>query len=185
MQILTDRLLIRPIEAADWPAVRDIWAALAPLPMAQYDKPFDTRPESVQPRIARWAEYTAMGTAHMFFAVCLQSHSGRQSVENQPKTVGYVAFNQRDDGHEIGYSFHPAYHGNGYAREALSALLSHLQARSFTRFSAGTALNNTPSVRLLTALGFRLVGTEQVSFYKDAQGRDIVFEGGIFELILE
>ena len=44
MQILTDRLLIRPIEAADWPAVRDIWAALAPLPMAQYDKPFDTRP---------------------------------------------------------------------------------------------------------------------------------------------
>ena len=185
MQILTDRLLIRPIEAADWPAVREIWAALAPLPMAQYDKPFDTRPESVQPRIARWAEYTVKGTAHMFFAVCLQPHSGKQPVENQPKAVGYVAFNQRDDGHEIGYSFHPAYHGKGYAKESLSALLTHLRARGITRFSAGTALNNTPSVRLLTALGFQLVGTEQVSFYKDSQERDIVFEGGIFELAIK
>lgn len=174
MQILTDRLLIRPIEAADWPAVRDIWTALAPLPMAQYDKPFDTRPESVQPRIARWADFTRRGTEHMFFAVCLHD-----------AVIGYISFNQRDDGHEIGYSFHPVHHGKGYAKEALSALLSHLQARGFTHFTAGTALNNTPSVRLLTALGFRLIGTEQVSFYKDAQGRDIVFEGGIFELVLE
>ena len=174
MQILTDRLLIRPIEAADWPAVRDIWAALAPLPMAQYDKPFDTRPESVQPHIARWAEHTGKGTAHMFFAVCLHD-----------AVIGYISCNQRDDGHEIGYSFHPAYHGKGYAKEALSTLLSYLRSRGFTHFTAGTALNNTPSVRLLTALGFRLVGTEQVSFYKDAKGQDIVFEGGIFELVLE
>lgn len=29
-----------------------------------------------------------------------------------------------------------------------------------------------------------LVGTENVSFYKDAEGNDIVFEGGIFELII-
>jgi len=31
-------------------------------------------------------------------------------------------------------------------------------------------------------LGFQLIGTEDVSFYQDAQGNDIVFEGGIFEL---
>ena len=174
MQILTDRLLIRPIEAADWPAVRDIWAALAPLPMAQYDKPHNTAPVHVQERVARWANFTAIGTEHMFFAPCLDG-----------QMIGYFAFNQREHGHEVGYSFHPAYHGKGYAKEALSALLTHLQTRGFTHFTAGTALNNTPSVRLLTALGFQLVGTEQVSFYKDAQGRDIVFEGGIYELVLE
>lgn len=174
MQILTDRLLIRPIEVADWPAVRDIWAALAPLPMAQYDKPFDTRPESVQPRIARWAEYTGKGTEHMFFAVCLHD-----------AVIGYISCNQRDNGHEIGYSFHPAHHGKGYAKEALAALFTHLQARGITRFSAGTALNNTPSVKLLTGLGFRLTGTEKVSFHQDEQGRDIVFDGGIFELQLD
>ena len=170
MQITTERLLLRPIQAADWPAVRDIWAALAPLPMAQYDKPFDLDADNVRARIARWADFTAAGTEHMFFAVCLDG-----------AVIGYIAFNLRNNGHEIGFSFHPAHHGKGYAKEALSALLSHLRTCGFTRFSAGTALNNTPSVKLLTSLGFRLAGTEKVSFYKDAQGKDIVFEGGIFE----
>jgi len=36
------------------------------------------------------------------------------------------------------------------------------------RFTAGTALKNTSSVRLLTSFGFRLTGTENVSFYMDA-----------------
>ena len=42
--------------------------------------------------------------------------------------------------------------------------------------------NNTPSVSLLKSLGFELTGTENVSFYKDAQGNDMVFQGGIFKL---
>ena len=171
--ITTDRLTIRPIIAEDWPAVRDIWAALSPLPMAQYDKPHDTTPGHVQARIARWAEITAAGTEHMFFAVCLQE-----------ELIGYFAFNQREQGHEVGYSFHPLHHGKGYAKESLAALLTHLRGMGFTRFSAGTALNNIPSMKLLTGLGFRLVGTEQVSFYKDAEGKDIFFDGGILELEL-
>ena len=171
--ITTERLTIRPIIAEDWPAVRDIWAALSPLPMAQYDKPFDTTPGHVQARIARWAEFTAAGTEHMFFAVCLQE-----------ELIGYFAFNQREQGHEVGYSFHPLHHGKGYAKEALAALLTHLRGMGFTRFSAGTALNNIPSMKLLTGLRFRLVGTEQVSFYKDAEGKDIFFDGGILELEL-
>ena len=173
MHIRTDRLLLRPIAAEDWSAVREIWAELAPLPMAQYDKPHNTDPADVESRVARWADFTRRGTAHMFFAVCFDG-----------QMIGYFAFNQRENGHEIGYSFHPAHHGKGYAKEALTALLAHLQENGFTRFSAGTALNNTPSVRLLTGLGFRLTGTEKVSFYKDADGQDIVFDGGIFELEL-
>lgn len=170
MQIQTERLLIRFIREADWQAVGDIWAALASLPMAQYDKPHPTDPEFIRTRVSRWAQYTASGTEHIFFAVCLQE-----------TVIGYVAFNQRAVGHEIGYSFHPAYHGKGYAKEALAALLPHLREIGITHFFAGTALNNTPSVKLLTALGFRLNGTEQVSFYQDEKGNPIVFEGGIFE----
>lgn len=169
----TDRLLIRLIEAADWPAVGDIWAALAPLPNAQYDKPHPTDPETIRARVARWADFTRKGTEHIFFAVCLES-----------RVIGYFAFNQRETGHEVGYSFHPAYHGKGYAKEALSAILGHLHRQGFTQFSAGCALNNTPSMRLLESLGFRLIGTEQVSFYQDEHGEDIVFEGGIFALEL-
>lgn len=171
MQIRTDRLLIRPIAAEDWFSVREIWAELAPLPMAQYDKPHNLDADNVRTRIARWADFTAAGTEHMFFAVCLDD-----------AVIGYVAFNQHENGHEIGYSFHPAHHGKGYAKEALAALLSHLRGCGFTRFSAGTALNNIPSVKLLMGLGFKLVGTEKVSFYKDSQGQDIVFEGGVFKL---
>ena len=33
-------------------------------------------------------------------------------------------------------------------------------------------------------MGFELIGTERVSFYKDADGNDIVFEGGVFERTL-
>lgn len=169
--IVTDRLTIRPVEASDWPAVREIWAALATGPMAQYDKPHDTDAAVVQARVARWADFTRQGMDHMFFAPCLDG-----------RMIGYVAFNRRTDRHEIGYSFHPDYHGRGYARETIGALLAYLGGQGITRFSAGSALNNLPSVKLLTALGFRLTGTEQVSFYKDEAGRDIVFEGGIFAL---
>lgn len=46
---------------------------------------------------------------------------------------------------------------------------------------AGTALDNTPSVRLLKTSGFQKVGEEKVSFYKDEKGNNLIFTGGIFE----
>ena len=107
----------------------------------------------------------------MFFAVCLAG-----------EMIGYIAFNERECGHEIGYCFHSSAHGKGYAKEALLALFERLRILGFTRFTAGTALNNTPSVRLLTSLGFVQTGSERVSFYKDNDGNDIFFDGGIFEL---
>lgn len=46
------------------------------------------------------------GTEHMFFAICLQD-----------TVFGYSAFNIRGDEYEIGYCFHSAYQGKGYAKE--------------------------------------------------------------------
>ena len=111
------------------------------------------------------------GTDHMFFAVCLDDI-----------LIGYIAFNVRAGSHEIGYCFHSDYHGYGYAKESHMALFDYLSSLGITKFTAGTALNNLPSVSLLKSLRFSLTGTENVSFYKDAQGNDIMFEGGIFEL---
>ena len=96
--------------------------------------------------------------------------------------IGYIAFNIRENGYEIGYCFHSAYHGKGYAKESMLTLFNYLRTLGITKFSAGTALNNTPSVKLLTSLGFKLIEQEKVSFYKDAEGNDIVFDGGIFEM---
>ncbi len=106
----------------------------------------------------------------MFFAICLHD-----------AVIGYSAFNKRSDAYEIGYCFHSSFHGKGYAKESHLALFEYLQKIGITKFTAGTALENKPSVSLLHALGFRQTKTEKVSFYKDDQGNDIVFDGGIFE----
>ena len=170
--ITTERLTIRRICADDWKAIQKVWIDFADSEYAQYDRPNDTDDLSVSRRIAKWASFSDSGE-HLFFAVCLED-----------TVIGYIAFNQRKDGYETGYCFHSDYHGKGYARESFSVLLDLMKAKGVSRISAGTALKNTPSVKLLTSLGFRQIGTEQVSFYKDAEGNDIVFEGGVFELQL-
>ena len=109
----------------------------------------------------------------MFFAVCLQN-----------RVIGYIAFNKREDGYEIGYCFHSDYHGKGYAKESHLALINYLHRLGIEKFTAGTALKNSPSVNLLKALGFQQTGEEKVSFYQDQKGNDIVFDGGIYELVL-
>ena len=57
----------------------------------------------------------------------------------------------------------------------------YLKGLGVSKLTVGTALENTPSVALLSRLGFQLTATEQVSFYKDQKGQAIVFQGGIFE----
>lgn len=170
MLLKTDRLTVRRVEADDWKSIQEIWKDFNASPFSQYDMPHSTDDEDVRRRIARWAA-AGSGTEHLFFAICLGN-----------TVIGYSAFHMRPDGHEIGYCFHSAYHGKGYAKESLLALFDHLGTLGITNFTAGTALSNTPSVSLLTALGFTLTGTETVSFYKDSQGNSIVFDGGIFEL---
>lgn len=169
MLLKTERLTIRHILAEDWESVREIWADFNASAYAQYDKPHRTDIADVQPRIAKWAAENA-GPEHMFFAVCLDGN-----------VIGYIALNRRQRGYELGYCFHSAYHGKGYARESHLALFAWLRTLGITAFMAGTALKNAPSVKLLNALGFCLTGEERVSFYRDAGGNAIFFDGGVFE----
>lgn len=168
--IETKRLTIRRIVESDWRAAQKIWADFSHSAYAQYDTPHPTDDEAVRARIARGARW-AESTEHMFFAVCLAG-----------EMIGYITFNARENGHEIGYGFHSSAHGKGYAKEAHCALFEHLRAQGFTHFIVRTALANLPSVRLLASLGFVQTGSEKVSFYKDENGNDIFFDGGIFEL---
>ena len=172
MILKTERLTIRHIVADDWKSIKEIWVDFNTSALSQYDKPHITDDADVQPRIAKWAAANS-GTEHMFFAICLGD-----------TVIGYSAFNIRENGHEIGYCFHSAYHGKGYAKESHLALIDYMRELGIKRLTAGTALNNTPSVALLKSLGFELIETEKVSFYKDSDGNDIVFDGGIFELNL-
>lgn len=170
MRISTSRLTLRTVEAEDWEAIRAIWQSVQDSPCARYDRPHSTEPDVVRSQIARWAE-ASRGREHMFFSVCL----GEQ-------VIGYYSCNRRPDGYELGYCFHADFHGRGYGKESLAALLHHLKGLGIAQVTVGTALDNTPSVALLRTLGFRLRETESVSFYKAPDGKDITFQGGIFQL---
>ena len=170
--IITRRLSIRRVGVNDWKAIQRIWSDAAKSIYAQFDKPNETDDWSVSRRIEKWASF-ASSNEHLFFAVCLQD-----------SVIGYIALNQRQESYEIGYCFHSDYHGKGYATESISAVLEMMNAQGVSRIEAGTALENIPSVNLLLSLGFNQAGTENVSFYQDAKGNAIVFEGGIYELLL-
>lgn len=103
--IKTERLTIRRIVADDWKSIKEIWADFNTSALSQYDKPHITDDADVQPRIAKWAAANS-GIEHMFFAIC-RGHI----------VIGYSAFNIRENGYEVGYCFHSAYHGKGYAKE--------------------------------------------------------------------
>ena len=170
--IRTKRLTLRRVRAEDWKGIQAVWADAAKGEYARYDKPNDLSDEAVRKRIAKWASF-ANGDEHMFFAVCLGE-----------TVIGYAAFNRREAGYELGYCFRSDFHGRGYAYESLSALTDLMKTKGTKLITAGTALNNAPSVRLLGRLGFTLTGTEQVSFYTDENGAPVVFEGGVYGLEL-
>ncbi len=166
----TERLHIRRIECGDWENIRNIWLDFEKSAYARYDVPHNTDSGDVRERVARWAK-TREGNEHIFLSVCLGD-----------TVIGYLDAHNTGCGYEIGYCFHSCYHGKGYAKESITALIGYMREIGETRLTAGTALANRPSVRLLTSLGFKQVATEKVSFYKDENGNDIIFDGGMFEL---
>lgn len=165
----TERLTVRPIEEGDWRAIQAIWEDFNRSPYVIYDNSKNTASEELIPRIARWAEATRSGHDHMFFATCLGD-----------EVIGFTSVNICPGGYEIGYGYLDRAQGHGYAGEALRAILDYMKTLGAERIYAGTAVMNKPSVRLLESLGFVMESTEPVSFHKDSEGRDIVFEGGNF-----
>ena len=170
--IRTERLILRRVTASDWKALRNLWDDFSMSPYARYDRPNDTDDEIVKERIERWAK-EAGGDDHIFFAACLGE-----------TLIGYIVFHKSQDGYETGYMFHSTAIGRGFASEGFEAALEYIRETGAKYVYAGTAIKNTPSVKFLERNGFKLKGTEPVSFYRDEKGEDIVFTGGIFELKL-
>ena len=168
--IVTERLTIRSVRVNDWKEIQAIWTDQAKSIYAPYIKPKALDNQSVFLEISRWAGFSD-DDEHHYHVICCDKN-----------IIGYVACHRREVGFEIGYCFHSCYHGKGYARESISALLNSMKAQGISRVVAQTALKNTPSIKLLLSLGFNQIGTEKVSFCQDAEGKKIYFDDGIFEL---
>ena len=162
MELRTSRLTIRPLEEGDWPALQEIWRDFARSPYHVSGPPLPPAGPGAQPLAPH---FDGAGLAF-----------GGRLVEGQA-LAGYVCFHREGEAYDLGYCFHSAYQGQGYAWESASALLEYLASQGAAVFTAGTALDNLPSHRLLERLGFALVSTEQVAFVENFS-----FLGGCFRL---
>ena len=74
---------------------------------------------------------------------------------------------------ELGYRIHPAHRSQGYAGEAVAALIGHLiEAHDIHRFVGIAATLNAPSTGLLRSLGFRQEGHFRQSFLCNGEWLD-------------
>ena len=159
MKIITQRLLIRLFEFDDWRMLQKIAMEFQASEYRYYDREIPTQTDKIQ-SIARYCAYCG----HWF------------SVELDGEMIGYICLSGEDDSLELGYGFHSSAHGKGYASESITALLELLESiGAAAQFTAGTALDNAPSVRLLKRLGFEQVREEEVCFYEGHP-----FRGGFF-----
>jgi RimJ/RimL family protein N-acetyltransferase len=85
-------------------------------------------------------------------------------------TIGGIGFHGAPDENgrvTIGYGLVPSARGNGYASEALRALLDFARARGVTRVDGDTTHDNVASQHVMTAAGMRLIDKdEKLTFYK-------------------
>ena len=160
MFIATQRLLIRPFEFGDWPVLREIAAEFQASEYRYFDHEIPTDVERIQ-SVARYCASTGC-----WFSVLLHG-----------RMIGYICLSGEGDSLDLGYGFHSSAHGKGYAFESIHALLELVESvGTVARFTAGTALENAPSMRLLSRLGFRQIREEDVCFYEGHP-----FRGGYFE----
>ena len=67
-----------------------------------------------------------------------------------------VAVDEAGTATNVGYIFFPAFRGQGFATEAVSAVVDHLIGAGVTRLVATVTVGNVASARVLTKAGFVL-----------------------------
>ena len=163
MRLETNRVYIRPLYETDWQEMKEIFADFNNSRYAVYDMPLPIEDKEVKSLTRSFAE------SNLFFTVFLKESSDM---------IGYVCFHKDGDKYDLGYCFHSAYHSKGYAYESTKALVEYfIDQCGATCFTAGTAIDNIPSCRLLEKLGFVCVSTETISF-----DNAFSFQGGNFVL---
>ncbi|MBQ8514440.1 MAG: GNAT family N-acetyltransferase [Ruminococcus sp.] len=166
MKLETNRLYIRNLYEADWQKMKSIFIDFNNSKYAVYDVPLPIDDEETRALTKKFAE------SNLFFAVFLKESDNM---------LGYVCFHKDKDKYDLGYCFHSTYHLNGYAYESTKALIEYLvDEHNVVNFTAGAAIDNIPSCRLLEKLGFVCASIETISFNKA-----FAFQGGNFVLTLK
>lgn len=165
MEIRTNRLYIRNLHESDWIEMKNIFIDFNKSKYVIYDRPLPSDEEGAKALTKRFADNP------LFFVVY---------TSDKNEMIGYVCFHKDKDKYDVGYCFHSSYQSKGYAYESTKALMEYIsKTYGATEFTAGTAMDNIPSRKLLERLGFICVSTEKVSF-----DDKFSFQGGNFRLDL-
>lgn len=174
MELITERLLIRRFLPEDG---KDLWAYLSREEVVRFE-PYGVFDEEA----SRQGALRRAGDP-AFLAVCLRETG--QLIGNlyfsrhEPETFGTW---------EIGYVFHPAFGGRGYATEAAGALVAHgFREMGIRRIVAECNTENVASWRLLERLGMRREGHyRKVAYFKaDADGSPRWFDAYAYAMLNE
>jgi RimJ/RimL family protein N-acetyltransferase len=146
--IETARLTLRPLLPYDAPALHEM------LCDAETMRYWSTMPHRALAETQAWVDEAIAanrrGEGHDF------------AVLHQARVIGRSAF---WSGNEIGFLFHRATWGRGFAREAVGAMLRYgFESLGFTAARADVDPDNTRSLRLLDRLGFKETGRAKASF---------------------
>jgi len=114
------------------------------------------------PDVARYQDWNPSTTAADLAAGSPDEPGWFQyAIERDRHLIGDVGVNTHENRMQatIGFTLAPAYHGQGYATEAVRGILDHLfRVRGLHKVSAECDARNTASARLLTRVGFTQEG---------------------------
>lgn len=157
-EIRTRRLLLRPFREEDYD---DLFEFLSQLENDEFEGypgiTYENGREQLKRRVG----------SEEFFAV---------ELVGSGEVIGNVYCGKRDfEAREVGYIIHKDYRRNGYAREALSAVVSHAFRTGAHRVFAECDPRNTASWRLLEKAGLKREAhfRKNIWFRKDENGAPV------------
>ena len=93
------------------------------------------------------------------------------------KVIGFMNDVEMNNGKiEVGYVIHPTYHNQGYATEALKALIAHLHTNGFHTVTAGYFQGNAASRRVMEKAGMTMSDYEDDVEYRGQVHHCLYFE---------
>lgn len=161
----TSRLLLRPLEICDAPA---LFAYMTDPEVMRYAgmEPF-THPREADEFLQALARYVQDGRA-------LRWAITRKPDRRLLGTIGYHNWHKAYARAEIGYELAREHWGNGYATEAAAVVVAHgFEALNLNRIQAVVIPRNPASRRVLEKLGFTAEGLLREYLVSDGQFMDV------------
>lgn len=101
-------------------------------------------------------------------ADALHSDCFQVGIYKEEQLIGFINEPERNESViELGYVIHPDYHNQGYASEALKAVIPYLFQQGSHEIRAGAFEDNYASIKVMEACGMKRIGKEDDIYYHE------------------